>query len=116
MIPVTASTNIDKSKIDLADVDSGEKMFVRPVEAEWAAALAAEQSNNATVRTTTLAIDFWVHRIRTSLALGLVLDQMHVSAQGACLIPIKVTLEFSRWFALCPVNSEKTSRDGRNFV
>ena len=89
MIPVTASTNIDKSKIDLAGVDSGEKMFVSPVEGEWAAALAAEQSTNATVRTTTLAIDFWVHRIRTSLALGLVLDQLQVSALGPVRSPLK---------------------------
>jgi hypothetical protein len=28
-IPVMASTNVDRSKIDLAGVDSGEKMLVR---------------------------------------------------------------------------------------
>jgi hypothetical protein len=52
MTPVTASTNIDKSKINLAWLDSGAKIFGiladGPVGAE-AAAAATDQKTNATV-------------------------------------------------------------------
>src|SRR5689334_9346624 len=49
MIAVIASTNMDKSKIDLAGVDSGAKIFVRPVDAAGSAApaVAVDQNTNA---------------------------------------------------------------------
>jgi hypothetical protein len=45
------STNIDKSKIDLAGVVSGAKMFVRPVDevAVSAAAVATNQNRSANI-------------------------------------------------------------------
>ena len=44
MIPVMASTNIDKLKIDFAGVDSGAKILVRRVDEESAAAVAIERT------------------------------------------------------------------------
>jgi len=44
-----ASTNIDKSKIDLAGVDSDEKILVRVVDDFVAAAAAIEQNRNAEI-------------------------------------------------------------------
>jgi hypothetical protein len=40
MIPVMASTNRDKSKIDLAGVDSGAKIFGMPVDIATGSAAA----------------------------------------------------------------------------
>src|SRR5258706_4160498 len=48
MIPVMESTNMDRSKMDLAGVDSGAKMFSRPVEgAAVSAANAADTERNS---------------------------------------------------------------------
>src|SRR5262245_40770845 len=52
MIPVMANTNMDKSMIDFAGVDSGAKIFVRPVDDAVglaAAAVAANPSSNANI-------------------------------------------------------------------
>ncbi len=62
MIPVMASTNMDKSKIDLAGVVSGAKMFVRPVdEAEGAApaAVAVNQKRSAIIGNAPSVIEFF---------------------------------------------------------
>src|SRR5207249_11159235 len=50
MIAVMASTNIDKGEIDFADVDSGAKILVRPIDdtAGWAV-LAVDQNKNTNI-------------------------------------------------------------------
>jgi len=50
MIPVMESTNMDRSKMDLAGVDSGAKMFSRPV--EGAAVSAANAADTERISST----------------------------------------------------------------
>ena len=51
MIPVMPSTNIDRSKIDLAGVDSGAKMLEIPVEPVSAAAATTNHNRKAKMET-----------------------------------------------------------------
>src|SRR5262249_38703583 len=53
MIPVMANTNMNKSMIDFAGVDSGAKIFVRPVDegVGLAAATVANQESMPIIKT-----------------------------------------------------------------
>src|ERR1700722_17316692 len=71
MIPVIASTKIDKSKIDLAGVDSGAKIFVRPVDEVGvsATAVATQQNTNTRILSAFCVIEFVVRRILRQILL-----------------------------------------------
>jgi hypothetical protein len=61
-----ASTNTDRSKIDLAGVDSGAKILVRTVDGSAstaAAAVAKDKNKNAKMRSALSVIDFVLCRI-----------------------------------------------------
>jgi hypothetical protein len=72
MIPVIASTKIEKLKIDLAGVDSGAKMLVWEL---MASALGAnkrdERANIASSLTARIVIEFVLDRICLQLGYGL---------------------------------------------
>jgi hypothetical protein len=68
MIPVMASTNIDKWRIAFAGVDSGAKIFVRPLEAGGSAAPAViDHNKNANICNAIGLIEFFMRRIGLSL-------------------------------------------------
>jgi hypothetical protein len=63
MIPEIISTKIEKSEIAFAGVDSGLKMFSRPVERESATAVTTKQNTDATADKAVRTVECLTRRI-----------------------------------------------------
>src|SRR5262249_19836754 len=98
MIAQMASTNMDKSKIDLAGVVSGAKMLVRPVEEGSAAATLIKHHNKyPMIRSTPKGIDLFLRRICVDRSLYLcVFERLEVCFQPPSATQLELpTLQYA---------------------